>query len=385
MPENKIPQKGGYNIVAEKDFFSDTESAIPKKPEIPHKPAQTPIPQKTAEEPPQEPHEKALEGAVLPQLAISKKDSSDNIEKKPIPERFAKPFENISEGLVPLRTYRQDVAGVMRDKKTSLVQLVLEEQRVRNKREQEISPTSRMNLPLILLSVIFLFSTIGLVYYIYFHINPVDRTLEDLKITPLILVEKNKETSINERDPRALKGEIVDTIQGEQLKVDAIEYFFFTETLTIPTPDGTVQKKNLIPSDRFFEALGIKMPPMLLRSLRHDFMFGIHSFNKNQPFLILKTDYYDNAFAGMLEWETKLSEDILPLFGRGDRVRELSQRKWGDTVIKNKDTRVLRNFDGSIALVYAFKDQRTLIITTNEDTLLEVSRRIDLTQEKRPE
>ena len=127
------------------------------------------------------------------------------------------------------------------------------------------------------------------------------------------------------------------------------------------------------------------MPPILLRSLRPDFMLGTHSFNKNQPFLVLKTDYYDNAFAGMLEWEGHLTEDLLTLFGQENRVQELSQRKWGDMVIKNKDTRVLLDFDGNIALVYAFKDQRTLIITTSEDTLLEVSRRLDLVQEKRSE
>ncbi len=295
-----------------------------------------------------------------------------------------KPAENVSEAspaLPPLRTYQQDVAGVMRDKKTSLVRLVLDEQREKRKREQEISPTSRKNLPLILLSAVFLFSTIGVVYYVFFRLNPADNALLELRATPLIFAEKNKEVPIDGKDPGALAKEIAGTITGEALKVDVIEYLFFTETLGAKTPNGVVVQKNLIPSDKFFGVLEIKMPPMLLRSLRPDFMLGIHSFNKNHPFLLLKTDYYDNAFAGMLDWESGLAEDLLPLFGRGDRVRELSQKKWGDTVIKNKDTRVLREFDGSIALVYAFKDQRTLIITTSEDALLEVSRRLDLIKE----
>lgn len=360
MSEIKIPQKGGFTHAAEKDFFAGTAETAPQKIEIPHKPAETAVPQNT----------------------VPKKDGAESVEKKPEPQKPAKPFENISEGLAPLRTYRQDVAGVMRDKKTSLIQIVLEEQKERNKREQEKSPTSQKNLPLIFLSLLFLFSTVGMVYYIYFHINPVDQTLSDLKTTPLIFVEKNKEIAIDGKNGEALKDEVAKLLHGEDMKVDVIEYLFFTETLNLTTEKGTVPQKNLIPSDRFFETLGVKMPPMLLRSLRPDFMLGLHSFNKNQPFLILKTDYYDNAFAGMLEWESKLAENLLPVFGRGDRVSELSQRKWDDTVIKNKDTRVLRNFDGSIALVYAFKDQRTLIITTSEDTLLEVSGRLDLIKEK---
>lgn len=384
ITENKIPHKGAFGVAAEKNFFADTESAVPHKPEIPQKPDE--IRTSDTKESPKDSSVQLFTSTVLPQPTTPNKAAVGIFDKNTLPEKPGKPFENVSEGLAPLRTYRQDVAGVMRDKKTSLVRLVLEEQKERNRREREVSPTSRKNLPLIFLSLIFLFSTIGIVYYIYFRINSVDHTLEDLKIVPLIFVEKNKEIAVSGKDPRALEGEIVnDILQDTTLKVDVIEYLFFTETLGVQTQDGIVQKKNIIPSDRLFEAVGIKMPPMLLRSLRPDFMLGFHSFNKNQPFLILKTDYYDNAFAGMLEWENGMAKDLLPLFGRVDHVTELSQRKWDDTVIKNKDTRVLRNFDGSIALVYTFKDQRTLIITTSEDTLLEVSRRLDLEQEKRPE
>lgn len=377
MPETKIPHKGAFSVATEKNFFSDTETSVLSKPEVPHKPDEVTVPKNTLE---------PLPRAILVEPIIPKKEGGDAFEKKLVPEKPKKPFEGISEGLAPLRTYRQDVAGVMRDKKTSLVQMVLEEQKERNKREQEKSPTSRRNLPLIFLSLLFLFSTTGIVYYIFFHINTVDQTLLDLKTAPLIFVEKNTEISIDGKNAAGLRDEVAKLLHGEDLKVDVIEYLFFTETLSVETSKGaTVLQKNLIPSDRLLDALGVKMPPMLLRSLRPDFMLGFHSFNKNQPFLVLKTDYYDNAFAGMLEWENKLAEDLLPLFGKGNRVDELSQRKWDDTVIKNKDTRVLRNFDGSIALVYTFKDQRTLVITTNEDTLLEVSRRLDLAQEKRPE
>jgi hypothetical protein len=376
MPENKIPQRSTFGVGADKDFFSG-ENPIPVKSDIPRKPTKTTELGNIA--PP-------LDSAAPPQLIMPKKDGGGIFDQKITPGKTAKPFETISEGLAPLRTYRQDVAGVMRDKKTSLVRLVLEEQKERNKREREKSPTSSKNLPLIILSLFFLFAAAGMVYYIFFRLNPTDRTLADLKVTPLIFTEKNKEVSTAGKTSSALEGEITNLLHLEELRVDAVEYIFFTETLNSKTTDGEpTQEKNLISTDRFFERLGLKMPPMLLRSLRPNFMLGFHSFNKNQPFLIVKTDYYDNAFAGILDWESKMAGDLLPVFGRADRARELSQRKWDDTVIKNKDTRVLRNFDGSIALIYTFKDQHTLIITTNEDTLLEVSRRLDLVKEERPE
>ncbi len=378
MDENKIPHKNGLSIPTEKNFFAASAPMVPHKPDVPRKPGDRVISQDT---PPKPPVAEMLASTDIPQ----KNDVRVPAEKPPSVQKLTKPFENASGDLSPLRTYRQDVAGVMRDKKTSLVQMVLEEQRGRNKREQEISPTSRKNLPLVLLSFFFLLAAVGIIYYLYFYSNPADRAFEELKVTPLIFIEKTKEIAVDGKDQAALKEEVASALRDTDIKVDSIEYLFFTETLSAQTADGIIQIKNLIPANRFFGILGVKMPPPLLRSLRPDFMFGFHAFNRNQPFFILKTDYYDSAFAGMLEWEKELAGNLLPLFSRADRVAELSQRPWGDTVIKNKDTRTLRNFDGSIAIVYTFKDQRTLIIATSEDALLEVSRRLDLAQEKRPE
>ncbi len=315
----------------------------------------------------------------VPQKEVPTQETSNPAPETP-KKTVEKPFEKSSEGLPTLRTYKQDVAGVVRDQKTSLVQMVLAEQRERRKRERETSPTSGRNLPLIILSVIFLLAAAGIVYYIFFTLKPANNALEELHVTPLVFSEKNTEVSITNKDRKTLRTEMSGVIQDRDLRLDAIKYVFFTDTLTVAAPQGTVREKSLASANKFFEVFEVELPSVILRSLRPEFMFGVHAFNKNQPFLVLKTDYYDNAFAGMLEWESNAVNDLLPLFDQPERVRELSERKWGDMVIKNKDTRVLRNFDGSIALVYMFKDQRTLIITTNEDTLLEVSRRLDTAQ-----
>jgi hypothetical protein len=292
---------------------------------------------------------------------------------------------NITTGNIPsFRTYKQDVADAVRDQKTSLVRMVLEEQKGRRRREEEV-PTSKKNLPLIFLSVFFFFSAAIIIYYLFFRLNPLDQTLLDLHVSPIMFVEKTVEIPIEGKHSNVFVDEIAKTIQMEDFKIDTVEYFLFTETFNIKTNNGITPKKDVVSAGKFFEVLKMKIPSTLLRSLRPEFMFGVHSFNKNQPFLVLKSDYYDNAFAGMFEWEKNLPADIFPIFNRVSQVKELSQRSWGDRVIKNKDTRVLLDFNGYIALVYSFKDRNTLIITTSEDTLLEVSRRLDLVNEKSPE
>ncbi|TRZ51077.1 hypothetical protein D4R99_04905 [bacterium] len=287
---------------------------------------------------------------------------------------------NISD-IPTLRTYKKDVANTVTSQKTSLVHMVLEEQKNRQKKEREESPRTGKNLSLIILSVIFFMATIGVVYYVFFRSPDTNQLLTDLKITPFINVEVSQEFSVDNKSKKDIITEIQQEIIGANTRADTIKNIFFTETYQIQTQNGPIAAKRLITTSKLFSTLEIPIPSIILRTIKNEFTFGYHTFNNNQPFLILKTDYYDNAFSGMLDWESTMSKDLEPLFGTIG-TGDLSQRTWSDVVTKNKDTRVLNNFDGSVAMVYMFKDQKTLIITTNNNTLFEISRRLDLAVQK---
>ncbi len=133
----------------------------------------------------------------------------------------------------------------------------------------------------------------------------------------------------------------------------------------------------------FLTALNASAPSALTRSLQSGFVFGINAQNINQPFLILKTDYYQNAFAGMLAWEnTGLADDLGPLFFSANPATETAsttgsgQATFGDAVFNNRDARVLKDGSGNIILLYSFPDKNTLVITTNPDTLNAVAAKI---------
>ena len=125
-------------------------------------------------------------------------------------------------------------------------------------------------------------------------------------------------------------------------------------------------------------------PDTLVRSLETDFVFGLHALNQNQPFLIFKTNYYQNAYAGMLSWETTLQDDLGPLFITPEPVVEASStdqalrlsENFEDIVVKNRDTRALRNRNGKIIFLYSFPDKNTIILTTNADTLEKIATRL---------
>lgn len=289
--------------------------------------------------------------------------------------------EEISS-LPTLRTYKKDVAGTIKGQKTSLVRMVLEEQKGRAKRELNELPQSRKNLPLIFFSVIFFLLAIGVVYYAFFRTVDTSTVFTKLNTVPLIGTEYNKEVLVTGKSEKDISDEISRDLNTTDLKLDTVEYVYFTEKNTVTTDAGITEVKNILDITKLFDILHIKIPTNFLRSLKNDYMFGFHNFSKNQPFLVLKTDYYDSAFAGMLEWEQMMLTDLYPLFGV-TVTDDMNGRTWSDFVVKNKDTRELKNFNGETILAYMFKDGNTLIISTSENTLFEVARRLDLLLERK--
>ncbi len=148
------------------------------------------------------------------------------------------------------------------------------------------------------------------------------------------------------------------------------------------------------------------MPDALLRSVDPNlYLLGIHSFDGNQPFLILKADSYEGAYAGMLAWERDMRADLSPLFVRTPPVLIQNtpppppvatstatstatttpapvvdappvRTGFVDRIVENHDARVIQNADGQILLLWTFVNRNVLVVTTNEATLREIISRL---------
>lgn len=149
---------------------------------------------------------------------------------------------------------------------------------------------------------------------------------------------------------------------------------------------GTSTNRRLITATEFTALMNFKMPDIIKRTLLPDFMVGMYAFGKNLPFLILKSSYFENAYAGMFEWEKYLEKDFQVLFrfsgyeNAGKLLEELTptnQRKFEDAVIINKDVRVLKNAEGEMTLLYGIIDKETIVITVSDTAFKEVINRLN--------
>lgn len=326
-----------------------------------------------------------------------------------------------------IRTFRTDAMQVVDKNKISVVGAIAaeEERRILEKQEQaRANPVSSKISPgaFYLLGIATTLIILGGLTFIgvqYLHKKTAPST--EVTLPSIIFTEDQKTLSTT----GLRKSEIMDMLVIEKNKADitlgAITGIYLTTGNQATQGNGD----RLLTAEEFLTALDTRAPNAFMRALAPRFTLGIHEFSKNEPFLIFTVTDYDNAYAGILTWESFLNADLAPLFGpafaefyrspsallyrdaikaaattstsTGD-VRSnpesasttmpivlpttattsdaLRKKGFEDARFRNKEVRVLRNDAGEIVLLYSFLSRDTLVITTNEFTLKEVLTRL---------
>jgi hypothetical protein len=136
--------------------------------------------------------------------------------------------------------------------------------------------------------------------------------------------------------------------------------------------EGDGQSATLTTTEHFFvRYLETQAPASLIRAFDPLFYLGFLGPNSgestNHPFILVKLDSFENAFPGMLLWESTMGKDLLPLIS--PTADPSNPNKFQDITIQNKDARILKDSSGSTVLLYSFYDNNFLIITDNETSL----------------
>jgi len=105
--------------------------------------------------------------------------------------------------------------------------------------------------------------------------------------------------------------------------------------------------------------------------------FGLYNGKTLSSFILLKTSFFQETYAEMLDWETSLALDLYSLTTGETLPEELSGKDWEDQVIQNTDTRVLKDASNQIRMLYSFMGTSdTLFIGTSEEAFVEVLTRL---------
>lgn len=285
------------------------------------------------------------------------------------------------EKLKSIHTYKSDVAEFIKSESKTMADIAIAETQKRSSDmniEKGIERDWRKIIKIFIFTVVLILISIGAIWFVIKSLNkeepaPIINTGEQ---KPSMFISDIRERNISITDLSAQ--DILEKINTTLKDAEPFHVIHFTEKI------DDVETENVVGIVNFFEKVSIYPPGDLLRSVNQEFALG--SVGGKVRFLVLKNHYYSGTFAGILQWEKNIYEDLKNLLnlpkmgsvglGTTTSPKELKKAGFVDSIISNRDARILKDGAGNIILIYIFVDNETLVITSSESTMKIVAEKL---------
>jgi len=187
-----------------------------------------------------------------------------------------------------------------------------------------------------------------------------------------------------------------DKITDSSSKIDLIN-IFKSETDKVEKP-GSIKSifltqeingvKTFLPFADLIKMMKLTASGSLVRSLSDEYMIGTYTNTEGTSsdlFFVFRSKDYNHSYAGMLDWESTILDDMFSVFHidvSGDN-KSLFVKPFSDTFVDNKDARVLYDINNKPLLYYVFAYKDYLIITSSNNAIKEIISRL-VTQNTKP-
>lgn len=276
-------------------------------------------------------------------------------------EEFGKVIDTLhtKSKLSTLRTYQGDVAEFIKDKNKSTLSIALEEKHKQEQEEKKQEETHKessspknlgANFTAVVLSITLIIAGVFASIFIFDYVTTPKEPEVSLKTD---IIPYNNEIVLANMSAESFTTEIKNLTPQNGIS-------------TIKISDN--QGNQINTSSSFFDFLNIRARTVT-RYFDKNFFLGANG--ENGLFLIFETSDFGATFSGMLDWEKTIEQDLSFMFENGAKETD-SLFLWKDTIIKNKDARVLSSDKGGSKIYYSFLDKNTLVITSNEKTLTDI-------------
>jgi hypothetical protein len=285
-----------------------------------------------------------------------------------------------------LRTYSSDMADVVRENEISVIKIAVAEQK-RHEQEDLYRKAQGTNISKFFLLIGAIALIGGGIAGAYFLLKKKDATIAPIEVKKDKVIESfisYEAESYIDTTNATNSLDITNILKGELEKAGSpgsIKALFLTTSVS-----GSPQ---LLSIQKLISLLKITAPGSLSRSFQDRYLVGTYtsSTGTGSPhlFLMFEANDYNVAYAGMLEWEKTMLDDLFGLFRvdvSGDRS-ELFERPFKDIIISNRDARILYDTSGTEVLYYIFLDKNKIIITDSQEAIKEIMTRL-ITKNTKP-
>lgn len=312
-------------------------------------------------------------------------------------------------GLKRLRTYEGDVEELMSRRRTSTATIAIAEQKRATGSEtlsstpvaEEAPPTHGFrNVLVTVLSLVLVAGGLIAGYYLYtqsllFIAAPSGKTRPPTaSVSSLVPADSQVTVRLDSSSPARILS-LLQTEANRDQKPGTIK-----EIIPIETVNGATVRLS---APDMLTLMNISAPDMLARSLTDSWMLGVYANDAGTKtaFVVVSNNFFQNAFAGMLQWESVMPDDLRAyLFALGTTPSGIANAtptalanmgsttvggpafgairgQFRDRIIHNKDVREFITDQGKMLFLYSFIDSSKLVMAGSEEVLAEILLRLE--------
>lgn len=323
-------------------------------------------------------HDSELSRSVPEIEIVTKENSAEQKQQNLEPNEIVKQSSTRTEKdqkefysvVKPLQTYERDMAEQIRSHNETVASINLSRQKQKIQSGEMAHATEKvagksLTLLISMLLIIAGTSTIMILYF-FFLARP-----------PKVIPVKPSIVATNETRVIDISGKEYGLILAD-IKRLLTEPGKAGDLVRIEIKQGVAENKKVISAEKFFEIFAPDAPAPLGRAFGEQWILGFLGVNdkRNEPFIFVNISSFENAFNGMLAWENNMVKNIGSIFIEENILSTNLQievaTRFEDMIIRSKDVRAIKDSLGNIVMLYSFLEPKILVITTNEQTFVEV-------------
>lgn len=231
------------------------------------------------------------------------------------------PVDPLPDIQIPsLRTYKNDIGQTVETDKITTAKILLAEQKKQEKQKAFVPETSvkkPKNILALLLGLLFTAGAIGVVgFFVYTKILP-KKPEVTFNASSFFLFAFDKDELVDVGESKSevfanVNKVITSAVQGKENAYTDIVFY---------KNDPVTEAASRISAAEFFMLYEVELPTNIARSISKDFVYGLHKKGTSvEPFVVIGLVDFENAFGSMFTWEPTLAIDMKEFF---PKVQEL--------------------------------------------------------------
>lgn len=265
-----------------------------------------------------------------------------------------------------VETYAQDMAKVIEDDKSGLIKKIIRGEEQHEIEKKNLSPESKKNKFFMILGLLFIL--LGFATFTYFFIKRDIPTVPvEQQFTPLIFTDKSIFIEVKDLKKDEIAQTVFNAVNTAQVKKGGVEGMYLTYDKKIT---GLRQFLQLIKSN-----LALSVDTLFVKD---NFLMGVVNGETKDFFVLIKVRSIADIFESLRAWENKMFSDMHGFFGVDitAETKYLLTANFTDTIVQNKNARILYDKDKKIIMMYVLADDNSIIISNTENAVREIMLRL---------